>query len=172
MLRKSLSVLICFAATPALADNLSSLPQAWANSHYGACYRSIELGMTSVYGPDYATGDNVVSATARYITGEMRLTQDQTTGANSSRTIFEKRAGNRWCVVLTSPPVASIDSVPGSRRSARPAQWITLSQAAPGFSETKVVYLWSRANALYLPSKCYRISRTTTTEFACSDAYN
>jgi hypothetical protein len=172
MLRKNLSFLIFFAAVPAFADGRTALPQAWANSHYGACYRSIEPGMAAVYGPDYATDDNVVSTTAKYVTGDMLLTQDRTTGTNSPRTIFEKRGRNRWCVVLTSPPVASIKAVPSPGRSARPTQWVTLTQAAPGFSETKVVYLWSRAKALYVPSRCYRVSRTKTTELACKDAYN
>lgn len=172
MLHKSLSFLIFFAAIPAFADGLPSLPQKWANLHYGACYRSIELGMAAVYGPAYATDDNVLSTTVKYVTGEMLLTQDQTTGTNSPRTIFEKRNRNRWCVVLTSPPVASIEAIPSRGRSARPAQWVTLTQAAPGFSETKVVYSWSRANVLYLPSKCYRVTRTKTTEFDCKDAYN
>lgn len=172
MLHKNLSFLIFFAAIPACADDFPSLPQAWTNSHYGACYRSIELGMAVVYGSDYAADDNVVRKTAKYVTGEMLLTQDRTTGTNSPRTIFEKRGGSRWCVVLTSPPVASIEAVTSRERSARPAQWVTLTQAAPGFPGTKVVYMWNRAKALYLPSQCYRVSRTKATEFACKDAYN
>ncbi len=128
--------------------------------------------MAAVYGIHYASDDNVLSVTNHYRTSEMILSQDTTSGTNSSRTIFEKRAGNQWCIVLTSPPVASMNAVSGKGKSARPAQWITLTQAPPGFAETKVVYSWNRAKALYLPSECYRVSGAKTTAFDCRDAYN
>ena len=167
-----IAVFVIFTTLSAFAEESATSPAAWVNSHYGACYASMEQGMVAVYGPDYANDDNVLSTTNRYDASEMVLSQDTTSGTNSSRTVFEKRTGNRWCIVLTSPPVASIEPVPGKGKSARPAQWITLTQAPPGFAETKVVYSWSRAKALYLPSECYRVLGAKTTVLDCRDAYN
>ncbi|MGV7244436.1 hypothetical protein [Caballeronia sp. M23-90] len=127
--------------------------------------------MADVYGVDYLSDVNVIRRTVKFGVGEMVVAQDRTTGTNSARTIFEERNTGKWCVVLISPPVASL--LPGRTkgRSQRPSQWITRTQAAPGFPETKVIYIWSKQSLIFYPAHCLHIFPREVKHFNCSDAY-
>lgn len=171
MLRvKFLILSIISFVLPLLAYAVPLLPDPWAASHYGSCYRSLERGMADVYGAEYASDANIVRRDMTFGAGKIVVSEDRTTGANSARTIFEKQATGKWCVILTTPPAASLLPVMAVGFSERPLQWITRTQAAPGFPETKVIYIWNRKHALYVPTHCVYIFPEKTRNFNCLDA--
>lgn len=171
MYPKFISLMCIFIAIPSIAREIADLPPAWAESHYGACYSSLENGMSDIYGPDYKSDENIVQQTMKYGSAEMVVSADHTSGSNASRAIFEKRNGSNWCVVLTSPPVASLTPAKVTNAYPRPPRWTTLTQAAPGYPETEVVYVWNRLDAVYAAARCYLISGRERKKIDCVNAY-
>lgn len=163
--------MLVVVVVPSLACAASQLLEAWSGSNYGSCYASIEQGMADVYGAEYLSNVNIVRRAMTLGTSEIVVSEDRTTGTNSARTVFEKRAPKKWCVILTSPPVASLLPVTAKGVSGRPSQWITLTQAAPGYPETKVIYVWRKQDALFYPARCFYIFQRKVQRFNCSDAY-
>jgi hypothetical protein len=172
MYRRFLNLLCISASIPACAaSDIPRLPDAWAGSHYGSCYSSIENGMADVYGKNYNSDENVVRKDKTYGSTRMILSADITSGTNAPRTIFEKHTDGKWCVVLTSPPVASITPKSDKKNSSRPLKWVTITQASPDFRETKIIYIWDKHWAIYIPAHCYHNYGFETKEFDCSNAY-
>lgn len=171
MNHKHLSVLALAISASACNGKTPTLPDAWDASHYGSCYASIEEGMASVYGEAYELDANVSKEKLAFGTDTLVMSADRTTGTNSARTVFERRKDRGWCVVLTSPPVASIVPLVHHGRAVRPNKWETLTQAPPGFTELKVIYTWDTAKALYIPTGCFHISGTSAKGFDCREAY-
>lgn len=153
------------------ASGVSGLPDAWIGSHYGSCYASIESGMVDVYGGDYNSDANIVRKREKYGSTEMIVTSDRTSGPNAPRTVFEKHKNGEWCVVLTSPPTASLTAKFDKSIASRPQEWVTITQAAPDFLEIKVVYRWDERRAIYIPRHCYKIDGYKLKEFNCFNAY-
>ncbi|WP_175940199.1 hypothetical protein [Caballeronia sp. BCC1704] len=127
--------------------------------------------MKDVYGPDYASDENIVQHEVAYGKDEMLLTEDRTSGTNAPRTIFEKRTNESWCVVLTSPPVASLAPASGKRVTLKPMRWRTSTQASPGYPEIQVIYVWSGEEKIYKPSQCYLKSSGRKEAINCTKAY-
>jgi hypothetical protein len=171
MNRKHLSSLALAISASACYGKTPTLPDAWDASHYGSCYTSIEEGMAAVYGATYELDENVRSERLDFGKNTLVMSSDRTTGTNSARTMFERRHGKVWCVVLTSPPVASIAPLMHQGRPVRPTKWETLTQAPPGFTALKVIYTWDTAKALYIPTGCFHISGTSAKGFDCREAY-
>jgi hypothetical protein len=171
MRHKFLSLLCTFVAAPAFANDVSGLPEGWADLHYGACYPSVKSGMSDIYGPNYASDENIAQQNKKFGQAEMIASADHTSGTNAPRTVFEKRGRHHWCVVLASPPVASLIPAVAEIIAFRPLQWSTLTQAAAGYPETKVIYIWSKPKAIYAPVHCYLIFNQAEREIGCEDAY-
>jgi hypothetical protein len=171
MCRRFLSLLSLLISLPDLANAEPRLPAAWEESHYGTCFESISDGMKTVYGVDYEADENIFQQEVTYGDDQILLTGDRTSGTNSSRTIFEGRAGGSWCVVLTSPPVASLSPVSQRSMTAKPIRWKTSTQASPGYPETHVIYVWSQASRIYKPSQCYLVLGGKRQNISCSNAY-
>ncbi|WP_154678017.1 hypothetical protein [Paraburkholderia nodosa] len=127
--------------------------------------------MADAYGEDYGSDDNIFHERATYGSVDMILTADRTSGENAPRTIFERRKDGKWCVVLASPPVSTITPKIGKDITSRPREWTTITQSAPDFNEIKVVYLWNKHRAIYMPAYCYYIGRRKLKKFDCSSAY-
>ncbi|CAE6770429.1 MULTISPECIES: hypothetical protein [Paraburkholderia] len=171
MLHKFLNPLYAFIVSPAFAGEVSGLPDAWVGTRYGACYTSVAEGMSDVYGPDYSSDDNIGARHVSYGVDEMIVSVDRTSGTNASQTIFEKRANGNWCVVLTSPPVSNLAPIMQDGISSRPLQWVTLTQASPGYPETKIIYTWNKHKSIYFPSHCYHVYKNKMKKFECRNAY-
>lgn len=171
MRHKFLGPIFAIIAAPTFAGDALGLPDAWANSHYGTCYSSITAGMVDVYGSDYASDENITLEKTAYGIDNLLTSSDHTSGTNASRTIFEKKENDRWCIVLTSPPVASLIPVMKKGATTKPAQWMTNTQAPPGYAETRVTYIWSKQRNIYYPSECYLISGGNKKKLNCTDAY-
>jgi len=171
MFPKYLSLLLIGIAAPSFSHEHTGLAAAWRGSHYGECYPSFSAGMSDVYGPGYASDENIDQKRAKYGANEMVVSTDRTSGTNASRTVFERRSGGRWCVVLTSPPVASLVPNRTADGSRKPSQWTTLTQAPPGYPATEIVYLWNRTAEIYLPSHCYHVSARKKKRLNCAKAY-
>lgn len=171
MYHKFLSLFCVVILSPAFASEVSGLPDAWIGTHYGTCYASVEEAMSDSYGPDYDTDDNIGAKHLTYGADEMVISVDHTSGTNAPRTVFEKRAGGKWCVILTSPPVASLAPIIQDGIDSKPLQWVTLTQAAPGHPETKIVYTWKNQEFIYFPSHCYHVGKQGEKEFDCKNAY-
>ncbi|MEZ0601031.1 hypothetical protein ACAX43_02555 [Paraburkholderia sp. IW21] len=128
--------------------------------------------MSEAYGPNYDLDDNIGHSYVRFGANEMIVSVDRTSGTNASRLIFEKRRNGNWCVILASPPTASL--VPSTQKTAssRPLQWTSLTQAAAGYSETKVVYLWDEHKSIYFPINCFHINKKSVKKIDCENAYS
>jgi hypothetical protein len=127
--------------------------------------------MASVYGQQYELDENITQKRLAFGKVKMVETADTTSGTNAARTVFEQRAKNSWCVVLSSPPVAQIVPYASSNRLNRPSKWEALTQSDPGFDRVKIVYLWRAAKAVYFPTTCFYVSKTMTRAFDCQKAY-
>ncbi len=171
MCNRFLNLLSVFIAIPAFASDVSGLPDAWLGTHYGTCYTSVEDGMMDVYRPDYGSDDNISQRHVAYGANEMIVSVDRTSGTNAPRTVFEKRKDGKWCVILASPPVASLTPIEKKGIFSRPLEWVTLTQTASGYPETKIVYTWSVQRSIYFPRHCYHVSKNSAKEFDCTNAY-
>jgi hypothetical protein len=117
MCQKLLSLFCVAILGPAFAGEVSGLPDEWIDTHYGACYISVAEGMSSFYGPDYGTDDNISEKHLTYGADEMIVSIDRTSGTNAPRIIFKKRVDDNRCVVLISPPVTSLVPITHGRIS-------------------------------------------------------
>jgi hypothetical protein len=171
MRQRYLGLLLAFSAITTFTSEVWGLPDAWVGTHYGVCYTSVSNAMADVYGPDYATDDNIAQKYLIYGAEEMIISVDHTSGTNEARTVFERRQNGNWCVALTSPPVSSLVPIVKNDGSTKPLRWVTLAQAAPGYPETKVIYILDEKKSIYFPKYCYHIYKKRAREFRCIDAY-
>jgi hypothetical protein len=157
----------------ALAKAPQSSAGALAQSHCRTCYKSVADAMTDIYGVDYDSDNNIFQEKAIFENSEMLLSGDRTSGTNASRTIFEKQKSGAWCVVLISPPVASLVPVVEENARKRPTRWKTTTQASPGYPAIQVVYVWSKKAEAYKPAQCFlESSGKKRTSINCPSAYN
>jgi hypothetical protein len=153
------------------AEELFALPQPWKNSHYGSCYSSLNSGMSDTYGTDFADDENILQFPRSVGSRKLIIASDSTSGTNSQRTVFERRGPRKWCVVLSSPPVADLAPGAVSASLQRPTTWTSVTQAPPGLPETKVTYRWDSKDQVYKPVTCYKGSVQHWTSFDCNEAY-
>jgi hypothetical protein len=164
-------MIFLLASAPTFSGESQNLPEAWQDSHYGSCYRSLKAGMASIYGGGYQSDENITQEKLVFGTVKMVISADRTSGNNAGRTIFEQRPNNLWCVVLSSPPVSQIVPTINRNKLSRPNGWETLTQAEPGFDEVKVLYAWDPAKAVYFPVQCFHVFKTKSEKFNCAAAY-
>lgn len=157
--------------SPAFSET-TPLPAPWHASHYGVCYKSLKSGMSAVYGQKFDEDQEILRNHRKIGSKEFVIASDSASGTNSQRTIFERRTANKWCVVLTSPPVADLSPSEISKTSRRPMIWTTTTQASPGFTETKVIYKWDLKQKIYLPYSCQKGNEKHWQSFDCNKAYN
>ena len=168
---KFLGIAIMLSSCNVSAEELFALPQPWKNSHYASCYSSLNLGMSDTYGADFADDENILQSPRSIGSRKFVIASDSTSGTNSQRTVFEKRGSRKWCVVLSSPPVADLAPGAVSVFLQRPTTWTSVTQAPPGFPETKVLYRWNSKDQVYKPVSCYTGSVRNWKSFDCNEAY-
>lgn len=168
---KLLSISVFMIGCNAFGAEVTSLPQPWHDSHYASCYPSLKVGMSDTYGSDFEEDENILHFPRRIGSHNFVIASDSTSGTNSQRTVFEQRGARSWCVVLTSPPVADLAPGPSSESLKRPLTWTSVTQAAPGFPEIKVIYKWDSKNMIYKPASCYKGDVGRWRSFNCNEAY-
>ncbi|MPW16207.1 hypothetical protein GCT13_04510 [Paraburkholderia sp. CNPSo 3157] len=168
---KFLSIVMIATSCNAVATEVVSLPQPWRDSHYASCYPSLKAGLSDTYGVGFEEDENIVQFRRHIGSRNFVISSDTTSGTNSQRVVFEQRNERDWCVVLTSPPVA--DLTPGRvfASSQRPLTWSSVTQAPPGFLETKVIYTWDSKYLIYRPESCYKGRVGRWKSFDCNEAY-
>lgn len=171
MRAKFLSILMAVIGCNVIAAEVVELPQPWHGSHYGICYPALESAMAGTYGPGFKDDQNIVQERRRIGSRKFVIGSDTTSGTNSQRTVFEWRASDGWCVVLTSPPVADLKPGPESAGIQRPATWTAVTQAPPGFPEIKVVFEWAAKEKVYKPTICYKRGGNNWKRLDCNDAF-
>lgn len=171
MYLRYLSIAILLIGSDVLAGEVVAVPSAWHNSHYGACYRLLETGMSDIYGPGFSQDENILQLRRQIGSPKFVIATDITSGTNAQKTVFEQRTSTEWCVVLTSPPVAALVSGTVSPTLRRPVTWTTVTQAPPGYQETKVLYKWNARQLIYTPVRCYRGEEGRWQKFNCNEAY-
>lgn len=168
---KFLNLALVMIGCNASAAELVAIPQPWHDSHYASCYPSLNAGMSDTYGPDFKEDGEILQIHRKIGSRNFVIASDSTSGTNSQRTVFEQRGPANWCVMLTSPPVADLVPGPISTSIQRPMIWTSVTQAPPGFMETKVIYKWDSNAQVYKPLGCYKGGSQHWKAFDCKNAY-
>ena len=171
MYPKFLSLFTIAISCTATAAEVIALPKAWNDLHYGSCYSSLKAGMSDTYGANFPEDENIVQSPRRLGFRNFVIASDTTSGTNAQRSVFEQRGGQNWCVVLASPPVADLIAGPVLISLQRPITWSSVTQAPPGFPETKVIYKWDDKIRVYKPADCYTGRAGRWRSFDCNQAY-
>jgi hypothetical protein len=122
-------------------------------------------------GTGFEEDENIMQSRRRMGSRDFVISSDTTSGTNSQRTVFEQQSGRGWCVVLTSPPVADLTPGQLSASTRRPMTWFSVTQAPPGFPETRVLYKWDSKHLIYKPAGCYKGGVGHWEAIDCDEAY-
>lgn len=80
-------------------------------SAYGAeaeCYPTVDAYMTASYGENYKDDENISAHKDIYGGNIFYIVADKTSGTNYSRSLLRENASGKFCLILSTPPIAQL----------------------------------------------------------------
>ena len=118
------------------------------------CFANGDVYMVSKFGSAFRGDDNLKIRKQRYGTQDYYLESDTTSGTNAPVTLLLQRPGKGLCVVLSTPPVATLKAAKFDRQG-RPITFVAVDQ---GTNSQEVTYKWDSATVQFHPVGCKEVS--------------
>lgn len=127
--------------------------------------------MTASYGENYKDDENISVREDKYGGNKFYTVADKTSGTNYSRSLLRESAPGKFCLVLSTPPVAQL--TPRARDEfGVPRRFVATDQAPPRIAEHEWIYVFNWDKSRYDAKICKEISwinkTKKTTNISCS----
>lgn len=118
------------------------------------CFANGDVYMVSKFGSAFRDDDNLNIRKQRYGVQDYYLASDMTSGTNAPVTLLLQRPGKGLCVVLSTPPVATLKAAKFDRQG-RPITFVAKDQ---GTTSREITYEWDSATVQFRPVGCKEVT--------------
>lgn len=161
------SITALLACTVCSANAFSNTGAAWEGSPVGHCFRSIEQYLSTSFGPEYRSDENIKVVPVKSITShQSRETAptfvwvtDVTPGINATRILFRVQPIGKACAILYAP-LSSTVSLKTTFKGSLPTRVTTLDSPPPGFEANQIIYRLNPKSGTYSPATCFKVAST------------